>query len=50
MDSLHPRVAKKSLLYAMQHPTADVIGVFTEDDFFPLFHTAPSALYTEIAL
>lgn len=50
MDSLHPRIAKKAMLYAMQYPTADVIGVFTDEDFFPLFHTPPSALYTEIAL
>jgi hypothetical protein len=44
------RVMTKALLYAMQFPTSDLIGAITADDLFPLFHTPPTTLFTEIAL
>ena len=50
MSQLPPKALKKILLHSAKYSSQDVIGVITQNDAFPLFHSRVTTVATEVAL
>jgi hypothetical protein len=50
MASPSQKALKKILLHAARHSAQDVLGVFSNEDAFPLFHSRVTTVAMEVAL